>query len=181
MAAESAMHATLVDALAGLLDGAGLAVTARDRPGYARPRGFSGHRPDLIAEHLGVRVRVLGEAKVGPEILQRHSLRQLAAFRHALVPGPEPEGAKLVLAVPLSFIARARHAARIVGVSGRTFIAGKSDNSWQITYPETAEAGLWPVSGPPILGPSSLCAEDFMPLGFEAGDAMCARCLESPI
>lgn len=181
MATESALHAGLVDALAELLEGVGLAVTARDRPGYARPRGFSGHRPDLIAEHLGVRVRVLGEAKVGPDIFHRHSLRQLAAFRHAMVPGPEPTSAKLVLAVPLSFLGRARHAARIVGVSGRTFILGKSENSWRITYPERAEVGLWPTSGPRILGPSSLCAEDFMPSEFGGGDVMCAPCQGSPI
>lgn len=179
--AESKTHAGLVDGLAILLGRIGLAVTARDRPGYARPREFSGHRPDLIAEHLGIRIRVLGEAKVGPEIFERHSLRQLAAFRHAMVPGPEPMGAKLILAVPHSFLGTARQAARIVGVSGRTFVVGKIEDSWQITYPEKAEAESWPKFGPPILDPSSLCAEDFMPGGFGGGDAMCARYRVSPI
>jgi hypothetical protein len=181
MAIESETHADLVDSLAALLGRAGLAVTARDRPGFTRPREFSGHRPDLIAEHLGVRIRVLGEAKIGPEIFRRHSLRQLAAFRHAMVPGPEPMGARLILAVPYCFLGSARNAARLVGVSGRTFVVGKTTDSWQITYPETAEVGSWPAFELPILDPSSLCAEDFMPREFADGDVTCARYQVSPI
>jgi hypothetical protein len=165
---ESVTHAALVDELAILLTEIHLAVTAQDRPGCRQPRSFSGYRPDLIAEHLGVRTRVIGEAKIGPELMSRRSVRQLVAFGQALVPGPKPVGAVLILAVPTPYMSQARQVARLVGVSGRTFVFGRVEkDSWQITHPETVTATAWQLTEPQTSSPHCLSVEDFIPEALE--------------
>src|ERR1700704_3541201 len=102
--AESSQHSELVSRLADFLAAVGLVVTHRDCAGYSRPPLFSAHRPDVLAAHFVVRTRVLGEAKRGPDLLERRSLAQLRAFGSALIPSSPPTPAHVVLAVPINFV-----------------------------------------------------------------------------
>src|SRR2546425_221369 len=61
-------HRQLVAGLADLLESVGYGVIEIESGGSRRPRLIEGYRPDLIADRLTVRARVIGEAKTGADL-----------------------------------------------------------------------------------------------------------------
>src|SRR5438105_1960679 len=144
MAGESAAHMRLVVALADLVEAAGYAVTEIDVAGERQPRAFGGHRPDLLAQHLVVRVRLIGEAKLADDLFTRRSLRQFETFARVLVPHTPPTYAHLVVAVPREALNEAWRALALARVTGpNVTVVAQAEESWLITFRPQDGAASW--------------------------------------
>jgi hypothetical protein len=157
MAQESAQHAGLVLGLRDLVEAAGFAVTALDQAGWRQPPSLRGHRPDLIARHLGVRNWIIGEAKLGPDLFVQRSLEQFWAFSHVLVAATPPTYARFILTVPALWTSAAwRALGKASARLGNTAVIGEATGQWSITWHPPPAAESWPGFDPGTRRPSSL-------------------------
>jgi hypothetical protein len=111
---ESLMHHTLVSSLASrlALEGVDWQYGAGFGTLPAPPR-VGRHEPDLLGRDAGGAI-VIGEAKLGPELLSEHTAEQLADFSTY---APDDEAATLYLMVPFGWKAEAEEAVRAAGGS----------------------------------------------------------------
>jgi hypothetical protein len=142
---ERIEHLKLVADLEDLVVSSGFVVTQLDVPGRRRPQSYSHCRPDLFAEHIVARFKVIGEAKVGgDDLFTAHSLHQFAIFSRVLIPSVRPKYAHFILGVPSSCVALAWKALALAGVSGSNVtVAGRAEDAWLITSHLPREAGSW--------------------------------------
>jgi hypothetical protein len=170
LAGDGPLHVRLVVDLAELLEAAGFGITKMDGLGYPLPPTYQGHRPDLVAEQLGIRAPIIGEAKLGPDLRSARSLKQFWAFSRVLVPTSPVTYAGLVVAVPGPWVAEAWLALEQANAQrAKTLIVGKWDSGWAITFPPKAGAASWRAYGPEIRVPNWPSGEAFSPPASEAG------------
>jgi hypothetical protein len=181
--AERAEHAELVADLEELVEHAGFVVTQVDAPGRPRPSSYSHCRPDLFAEHVVVRFKMIGEAKIDADALfASQSLNQFAIFSRVLIPSARPKYAHFVLAVPSSCVDLAWRALALAGVSGSNVtVAGRAEDAWLITSHLPREAASWRGYALRTRPPSSRFAVASTPRGSGAGAAMYPSFQVSPI
>jgi hypothetical protein len=173
VAGDGPLHARLVVDLADLLEAAGFGITKMDGLGYRLPPTYQGHRPDLVAEQLGIRAPIIGEAKLGPDLRSARSLNQLRAFSRVLVPTSPVTYAGLVVVVPGPWVAEAWLALRTANAQlAKTLVVGKWISEWEITFPARAGAVSWQASGPTIRVRSWPSGGAFSPLASGAGAVM---------
>jgi hypothetical protein len=169
--AESLEHHRLAEDLANLLAMAGFAVVRRDAAGWRRPALIHGCRPDLVAWHLVRPDRVLGEAKLGPDLFTARSLEQYVAFSSAPLPVRSALRAHLVLAVPDDHALLAWRALSLAGAdSSRVTVAARSPQRWLITSRPLAGVASWPRFAVATPSPSCSCAAPFTRRASAGGD-----------
>ena len=147
--ASSAMsHRQILAGLADLLESVGYGVTEIESRGCRRPRLIEGHRPDLVADRLPLRARVIGEVKTGADLETGHSHSQFRAFSRVMLPTIPVTYAGFILAVPLAALSDAWAALRSSGARlAKVTVIGQAGELWLITFLRRPEAGSWQESG----------------------------------
>src|SRR5438874_3672837 len=110
--ASAGSHRQILAGLADLLESVGYGVMEIESGGNRRPRLFEGHRPDLVADRLNVRARIIGEVKTGTDLETAHSHKQFRAFSRVMLPTIPVTYAGFILAVPLAAVSDAWAALR---------------------------------------------------------------------
>ncbi len=105
---ETALHHDLVAWLLSYVAGEyGMVTHVAGRTEYPDPEPVGRHEPDLVAETPDGTV-VIGEAKIGDDLDDEHSLEQLRDFSKAV----DPDGNRIVflLCVPAEWVEAAEQA-----------------------------------------------------------------------
>lgn len=115
--AESELHLLLVRRLVNHARAHGVEVEYAAIPGLDEPYAINGYRPDMIGWFEDR--PIIGEAETGASLVSTHTLAQLRAFSHAHGSGGD---AKISLAVPRPWQARARGVAAAAGITASRLV-----------------------------------------------------------
>lgn len=146
MGGESLAHRRLVADLGDLFADAGFVLGGMELPGSPRPRTLAGRRPDVAAVSRPPVRWVIGEAKLGPELGERRTREQLAAFTAARSPFRRLPAAHLVLAVPAAYLDEAWRISRLTGAAARSMtIVGWLPDAWLLTWLPSPRRATFPA------------------------------------